>query len=134
MTKWFIQSADEHKDLGPFLPGELLEMVRNGEVARQTKLRRDDETAWFTASDVGGLFEAAMRPTIQYLCPECEAEVGEPPEVCHHCGHRIRHAVTMIIENTIINRADQSETDHPSPVNDLLPKTQITRDKDADTR
>ncbi len=105
MTKWFIQQNDELDDLGPLWPSELLELVRSGEVTRQTMLRRDD-CGWFAAADVGGLFEAAMRPTIRYFCPRCETEVSEPSVVCHHCGYQIREAVTQITENSIVDRAD----------------------------
>jgi hypothetical protein len=122
VTQWFIQANDNDPELGPFRPNQLLDMVRDGEVTRHTKIRRDDETAWFTASDVGGLFEAAMRPTIQYLCPVCETEVGDPPNVCHHCGHKIRQAVTRITENTIIHREDQPQTEAPPPLNDAQRK------------
>jgi len=118
VTQWFIQSDDGHKALGPFRPNELLERVRNGEVTRQTKIRRDVEATWFTAGDVGGLFEAAMRPTIQYVCPACENEVSEATKVCPHCNEKIRRAKTRIIENTIIDRADPPQTDPPPPVND----------------
>lgn len=131
MTKWFIQTDDEHEDLGPFPPSELLEMVRNGEVTRETKLRKDDQSAWFTASDVGGLFEAAMRPTIAYCCPQCEAEVGEPPVVCHQCGREIDQAVTTITENTIIDRADIAQQAEGS-LRRLLDKKPVTKQKDKD--
>lgn len=106
MTQWFIQQNDEHPDRGPMSPSELLELVRSGEVTRETMVRRDDG-GWFAAADVGGLFEAAMRPTIRYFCPHCEAEVSEPSVVCHQCGFKIRQAVTQIIENSIVNRAKQ---------------------------
>jgi len=131
VTEWFIQTDDEQDDLGPFPPGELLEMVRSGEVTRETMLRKDDESAWFTARDVGGLFEAAMRPTIAYLCPECETEVGEPPVECHQCGHMVRQAVTTITENTIINRADQAESGgSPAKLRPL--KKRVTKNNDHD--
>lgn len=132
MTQWFIQSEDGHQDLGPFRPNELLEMVRNGQVTRRTKIRRDDKTAWFTASDVGGLFEAAMRPTIQYFCPACDTEVGDPPIVCHHCGHKVRRAVTRITENTIIDREDPPQSDTPRSAHDTQQKRPVSGQGDSD--
>ena len=109
MTRWFIQQEEGFEDLGPYRPSELLDLVRKGEVTRESVLRKDD-SAWFSASDVGGLFEAAMRPTIQYFCPQCENEVSEPPVVCNHCGREIREGITKITEHGIIDRADQSLT------------------------
>lgn len=113
MTSWFIQQKEGVQELGPFKPAELLEMVRKGEVVEDTILRKDD-SAWFPASDVGGLFEAARRPTIQYFCPQCSTEVTEPPVVCFRCGREIREGITKITEHGIINRADQSATEQAS--------------------
>lgn len=131
MTQWFIQADEGHRDLGPYPPDELLQMVRSGEVTRNTRIRRDDESVWFMASEVGGLFEAAMRPTIQYFCPVCETEVSDPPKVCHHCGHKIRRAVTKITENTIINRQDQPRANAPRPSSETTRKPRISGQGDG---
>lgn len=118
VTQWFIQANDGQPDRGPLRPNELLRLVRGGEVTRGTKIRRDGETDWFPASDVGGLFEAAMRPTIQHFCPNCDSELSDPPEVCRHCGHKVRKAVTKITENAIISREDQPQPNSPRPIRD----------------
>lgn len=107
MTNWFVQQDGTREDLGPLRPSELLEKVRRGEVTRTSRLRKDD-SAWFSAAQVGGLFEAAMRPTIEYFCPHCQVEVSEPPSVCNRCGNDVHQAVTRITENGIVNSADQS--------------------------
>ncbi len=109
MTDWFIQTDDNLEDLGPYRPSELLKKVRDGEVTPETKLRKDD-SAWFEASEVGGLFEAAMRPTIEYFCPQCETQVTEPPVNCHKCGREIRRAITKITENSISSPEEASLT------------------------
>ena len=109
MTNWFIQTDDDVEALGPYRPSELLQKVRDGEVTRETMLRKDD-SAWFAAGEVGGLFEAAMRPTIEYFCPQCEYPVNEPPCVCEQCGREIIKAITKITENTISRPEDQSLT------------------------
>jgi hypothetical protein len=106
VTKWFIQRADSQEDIGPLRPNELLDLVRSGEVTSETKVRKDN-SAWFSAGEVGGLFEAAMRPTIRYFCPQCDTEVSEPPVTCPKCDRDIRRARTQITENTIVNRADR---------------------------
>lgn len=69
---------------GPYRPSELLGMVRDGTIMPDTMLRKDD-SAWFPAVSVGGLFEAAEQPTIRYLCPSCGASVKRPPCVCPRC-------------------------------------------------
>jgi hypothetical protein len=132
VTKWFIQRADSAEDLGPFRPSELLELVRSGEVTSETMLRKDN-SPWFAAADVGGLFEAAMRPTIRYFCPQCNAEVSEPPVTCPKCDRDIRRAKTQIIENTIVNRREQSMTEQAgSSVKKWLQRKKLSRE-DKDT-
>jgi hypothetical protein len=91
-------------------------------------LRKDDST-WFAASDVGGLFEAAMRPTIRYFCPQCETEVSEPPVTCPKCDRDIRRAKTQITENSITNRSDRSVTEQAgSSVKKWLNRKKLSRD------
>ena len=46
--------------MGPMSPQELLEMVRVGDVTGTTLVRKND-SKWFRADSVGGLFEAAFR-------------------------------------------------------------------------
>lgn len=110
MTQWFIQRGEEMEDVGPLRPSDLLKKVRSGEVRPETMLRKDD-SAYFQASDVGGLFEAAMRPTIEYFCPKCKREVTEPPVTCPHCDHNMTRALTRITENTITNPDEQRLTE-----------------------
>ncbi len=101
MAEWYIQRKSiESEDIGPLRPNELLKMVRDGDVIADTLVRKDD-SAWFPASSVGGLFEAAMRPTIEYFCPQCERAIGEPPILCPNCGREVRKALTKITENSI---------------------------------
>jgi hypothetical protein len=71
-------------EVGPLRPSELLSMVRKGEINPETKLRKDD-SAWFPAGDVGGLFEAASRKEVQYFCPACDRRVTQPPVTCPNC-------------------------------------------------
>ncbi len=110
MTDWFIQINDDAEAVGPLRPSELLQKVRAGEVTPETMLRKDD-SAWFEAGEVGGLFEAAMRPTIEYFCPQCEAPVTEPPVNCPKCGSEIHRAITKITENSIATPEERSITE-----------------------
>ncbi len=132
MTKWFIQRDNSSEDLGPYRPSELLELVRSGEVTPETMVRKDN-SPWFVAAQVGGLFEAAMRPTIRYFCPQCETEVSEPPVTCPRCDRDINKARTQITENTIVNRSDQSLTEQAgNSVKNWLNRKKLSRDdKDA---
>ncbi len=107
MTDWYVQSKGSSQEIGPLRPSDLLAKVRAGEVTRQTMVRKND-SSWFLASEVGGLFEAAMRPTIEQFCPQCNSEVSDPPTVCHRCGTEVQRAVTRITENSILDRTEQS--------------------------
>lgn len=130
MTKWFVQQDESEEDLGPLRPSELLEMVRCGTVTSESMLRKDDSN-WFSAANVGGLFEAARRPTIRYFCPQCEAEVTEPPVTCHECGREIQRALTQITENTILNPADQTAVGNAgSSVKNWLKKKRIAKKRE----
>ena len=132
MTKWFIQRANSSEDLGPYRPSELLDLVRSGEVTAETMVRKDN-SPWFVASDVGGLFEAAMRPTIRYFCPQCETEVSEPPVTCPRCDRDIRRARTQITENTISNPGDRGIAEQAgNSVKNWLNRKRLSRDKRDD--
>ena len=100
MAEWFIEQPEVAEEIGPLHPSELLEKVRSGEVRPETRVRKDD-SAWFEASAVGGLFEAAMRPTIEYFCPNCRSPIEEPPCLCATCNNKVRQGFTRITENTI---------------------------------
>ena len=86
MAEWFLQKLEGtvQTEVGPLRPGELLSLVRRGEIKPETRLRKDD-SAWFPARDVGGLFEAAMRQEVRYYCPSCNTRVAQPPVSCPTC-------------------------------------------------
>ena len=86
MAVWFLQRMEGNvqTEVGPLRPSELLTMVRNGEIKPETRLRKDD-SAWFPASDVGGLFEAAVRQELEYYCPSCNCRISKPPITCSNC-------------------------------------------------
>jgi hypothetical protein len=104
VAEWFIKNTDAEDagDIGPLRPNELLDLVRAGVVRPETPIRKND-SAWFKAKEVGGLFEAAMRPTINYYCPKCDSPVPEPPSTCPKCLVDIERARRVIIENTIVS-------------------------------
>ncbi|MGI9472808.1 MAG: GYF domain-containing protein [Rubripirellula sp.] len=133
MTKWFVQRRSNQDDLGPLRPSELLDMVRNGDVTSDSMLRKDDST-WFAASDVGGLFEAAMRPTIRYFCPQCKAEVTEPPVTCPKCDTNVLRALTQIKENSIAAPANDGSSDASgNSVKRWLQKKRLAKDRENES-
>lgn len=110
MSDWFVQSKSGGDESGPYRPSELLELVRSGEVTPESMLRKDNSN-WFVAADVGGLFEAAMRPTIRNFCPNCQFEISEPPVTCPKCDTNVVRAQTEIIENSISSKNTTSHSD-----------------------
>ena len=130
MTNWFIQSDHDQEDLGPFRPSELLQKVRAGEVTRDTKLRKDD-SAWFDAGEVGGLFEAAMRPTIEYFCPQCKhARQRTTQSSAAIVDYEIQVAITKITENSILSPDERSVTEQAGQsVQNWLRKKRAKRKK-----
>ena len=57
-SKWYCDVRG--KKIGPIPPSELLELIRSGDVTATTMVRKND-SRWFRADSVGGLFEAAFR-------------------------------------------------------------------------
>ena len=126
MTKWFVQQDESQEDIGPLKPSELLEMVRSGKVTSDSMLRKDDSN-WFVAGEVGGLFEAAMRPTIRYYCPQCEVEVTEPPVTCHECGREIIAALQRSPRTPVSVRPTRTCLGAGSSVKNWLKKKSLPR-------
>ena len=130
MTQWYVQQPNpefEEEFIGPLRPSELLKMVRDGLVGPEHLLRKDD-SAWFEAREVGGLFEAAMRPTIRYFCPHCNTRIPEVPANCPGCGLEVHKAREEFTENTIINPSDQAITSQAGrSVQQWLQKKKVRR-------
>ena len=135
MAQWYVQHSGDDPSSpteirGPLKPAELLKLVRDGEVLPESLLRKDD-SAWFEAREVGGLFEAAMRPTIRYFCPTCDTEIIEPPVKCHKCGAEVQKAREQITENSIASKSEQSFTTQASrSVQKWLKKKAKKRDEE----
>lgn len=92
MSEWFIQH-DEETEIGPLLPSELLDLIRKGVVIEDTLCRKND-SPWFRAAEVGGLFRAAAG-TVGYVCPNCNRSVSEPPTYCKGCERYIDEATPI---------------------------------------
>lgn len=134
VADWFVQISGTGDEAGPYRPSELLELVRNGEVTPESMLRKDN-SSWFAAADVGGLFEAAMRPTIRHFCPNCQHEINEPPVTCPKCDTNVVRAQTEIIENSIASPHSQQQSDKTaSSVKDWLSRKRLGRRSSGDPR
>jgi len=57
-TKWFYKLGGRTE--GPISSADLLAKVREGAITEGSWVRKDD-SAWFPAEDVSGLFEQAFR-------------------------------------------------------------------------
>lgn len=98
MPVWFY--INDGQTLGPFKGAELLELVRTQAVTAETMVRKD-ESAWFPAGEVGGLFAAAAKPVVEYVCPTCNHSVAKPPCFCRHCRKVIDYARPKLIEHVV---------------------------------
>lgn len=98
VSVWFVQQVNGgvQTEVGPLQPNELLDLVRKGNVRPETKLRKGD-SAWFPASDVGGLFEAASKLPLKFFCPSCGVEVSRPPVTCKQCLHDIQKGEARVV-------------------------------------
>lgn len=98
MANWYYQSADNEE--GPCSAADLLRLVREQVIQSETMVRKDD-SAWFPAGQVGGLFEAAAKPTVEYQCPSCGTRVGKPPTYCRRCRRLLDYARPIFTEHEI---------------------------------
>jgi hypothetical protein len=90
-TEWYYQLMNEV--VGPLSPAELLDKIRAGQVKEDTLIRKDD-SQWVSASQVGGLFEAAQRTEARLICPYCGHDVDRPPTTCKHCNRQLVMSVS----------------------------------------
>lgn len=98
MPQWFYQYEEEV--YGPVKASDLLQLVRDQTICSETLVRKD-ASAWFPASEVGGLFEAAAKPTVEFQCPECGTKVGKPPCYCRKCRRVLEYARPKVTANEI---------------------------------
>lgn len=56
-TQWYCDLMGKIE--GPITAGELLTLVKSGKVTASTLIRKDD-SKWFPAEEVGGLFQSAF--------------------------------------------------------------------------
>jgi hypothetical protein len=87
-------------EYGPVTPLELLDLIRNGTVLRDTPLKKDD-SQWVMAQDVNGLFASAAKPSIAYFCPGCGKEISKPPSRCSKCDVHVDRANQKLVHHDL---------------------------------
>lgn len=127
MSSWYVRRGEV--DVGPLTGEELLDLIREGSVRPETPVRKND-SAWFEAMSVGGLFEAAAKPTYEYYCPECGKQVDKPPSVCGYCEIRVSYARPKKIEHRIAGYTpERAEPTRSASKNNWLQRVQAPRDR-----
>ncbi len=94
MPDWYYR--DHHDNtVGPVKPGELLQLIRDGELTEDTLVRKDD-SQWVRSVEINGLWQAAARPDTEFCCPVCNASLPKPPCRCPKCLKYVDKAVGKI--------------------------------------
>ncbi|MEL6109765.1 MAG: DUF4339 domain-containing protein [Planctomycetota bacterium] len=130
MSQWFLQRMEGsvQSEVGPLRPAELLALVRKGDIQPETRLRKDN-SAWFPAREVGGLFEAAVREVVQYYCPGCGTRVRRPPVTCPSCLRdlAVGDAREIMPQRRESNVADDQVTENRSETAQRSVKNWLTK-------
>jgi hypothetical protein len=110
VTVWFYRSKDAVVN-GPVSPSELLELIRKGIVQESTAVRKGD-SSWVASIEVGGLWEAAARPSVVFDCPHCNKPISKPPLRCPHCKQFVQKASGHLVQHksAAVNRKSRSDT------------------------
>jgi hypothetical protein len=94
MPDWYYRD-DQDRTVGPLRPGELLSMIRSGELSEDTLIRKDD-SQWVRSIEINGLWAAAAAPETEFYCPVCGIEISKPPVRCPKCAKFVDKAVGKI--------------------------------------
>lgn len=124
MSEWFVRQEDV--EIGPVDGRSLLEMIRGGTVQTDTLVRKND-SAWFQAGSVGGLFEAAAESSTEYFCPECSSKVPKPPCLCPHCQIQLSYARAKVTEHKIAGYQPKPKPQRSNSVQKWLQRMQTPR-------
>jgi hypothetical protein len=96
---WFYKSHTG-AEYGPVGPVELLDLIRNGTVLRDTLVKKDD-SQWVKVEEVNGLLANAAKPSIAYFCPTCGKQVTKPPCRCHRCDLHVDKATQKMVQHDL---------------------------------
>lgn len=96
---WYYKSHTG-AEFGPVSPIELLDLIRNGTVLRDTLVKKDD-SQWVRVEEVNGLLANAAKPSIAYFCPTCGKQVSKPPCRCHRCDLHVDKATQKLMQHDL---------------------------------
>lgn len=96
---WFYKSHTG-AEYGPVSPVELLDLIRNGTVLRDTLVKKDN-SPWVKVEDVNGLLATAAKPSIAYFCPTCGKQISQPPSRCHRCDLHVDKATQKMVQHDL---------------------------------
>ena len=114
MANWFYQIGTD--EVGPISNFDLLQLVEQGVIEPETRIRKDD-AQWVNAAAVGGLFEALEVEIAKTVCPYCSTPVLQVPCRCPKCNRDVTVSVrTKLSEqksapnrDTVIDRLTEIE-------------------------
>lgn len=123
--EWFYEVKGDA--VGPLTAPQLLNKVRSLEISPDTRLKKNG-SAWFPARQVTGLFEAATKQSVTYLCPHCRSEISKPPTTCDGCD---RYLTDSVVKTADIPRAVRQEAVRQSAAESSVPKPKATALEEA---
>ena len=96
---WYYKSHTG-MELGPVSPLELLDLIRNGSVLRDTQVKKND-SQWVKAEEVNGLMANAAKPSFAYYCESCGKQVPKPPCRCLNCDMNLDKATQKLVQHDL---------------------------------
>lgn len=96
---WFYKSHTG-AEYGPVSPVELLDLIRNGTLLRDSMVKKDD-SQWVKVEEVNGLLANAAKPSIAYFCPTCGKQVSKPPTRCHRCELHVDKPTQKLVQHDL---------------------------------
>ena len=107
MTTWFWMDADKNEH-GPIAPDKLLMLIRQGEIFRETLVRKDS-SSWCRSDQINGLWDNAAKPYKTYMCVECGHQIDRPPSRCAKCERRVEKANEKMVTPNLSRMKAKSE-------------------------
>jgi hypothetical protein len=96
---WFYKSPTG-SEMGPVNPQELLELIRNGSVLRDTWIKKDN-SQWVKAEEVNGLMQKAAQPSTAFFCNHCGKSIAKPPSRCERCEVHVDNPTQKLVHHDL---------------------------------
>jgi GYF domain 2 len=131
MTTWYWKDTDNNQ-FGPVTPDKLLNLIRSGDVLRETMVRKDS-SSWCRSDQINGLWDAAAKPHKIYLCVECGGQIERPPSRCSRCERLVEKAnekmVTPDMSRLKHNAASAKPAEGMNAIQSVVQKATSLRDR-----